>query len=383
MTALCQPEGAGFAEPPVATRPLLISNDWLANSYPNHGFPRITGFFLAQCNAASRSSCPQVPCLQTQTPFSISSPSSLAVLLALAALSLPCSFSRWPADFTSHFRSQQSRVKGGLLFRPPTLPSHRYLIPLAAACFPSLPPRPCDSEPLPPFHPRGKPCSFRGSYRPYYSPDPCHLQLANNSGNSSSPTAAHVGHNSGVVFSKLFMASGERIKTHEFQSKQALRLVIISNSNSLPGFVLTLPARISPLEFCLVDVPCSLWARRPPPSWWHSSCDAPFGHAGYPSRLRLWMLMAVICLASATFWRSHVLLQAHVHRRALRRRRAPRFVDTAFLLTYGIACVAQHGQLRAASPTSNCSYLRAFASSVSLPKFLFCFSLHQTLYHRP
>ncbi|KAI9453564.1 hypothetical protein BJY52DRAFT_1214103 [Lactarius psammicola] len=91
-----------------------------------------------------------------------------------------------------------------------------------------------------------------------HTPDPCRSQRASSdSDSSSSPTAAFVDHDSGVVFSGLFTASGECITTHEFQSKPhrvlapTLCLIIPNsgtNSSKLPGFALTVPSPISPTQ---------------------------------------------------------------------------------------------------------------------------------------
>ena len=106
-----------------------------------------------------------------------------------------------------------------------------------------------------------------------HTPDPCRSQLTFNSSNaseSSSSTSAFMDHNSGVVFCSLYTASGERITTHEFQSKRhrvlapTLRLVIPSggsSSSSLPGFALTLPSPISPTQY--LSSPVFLPAPRP------------------------------------------------------------------------------------------------------------------------
>ncbi|KAI9444573.1 hypothetical protein H4582DRAFT_1909837 [Lactarius indigo] len=74
----------------------------------------------------------------------------------------------------------------------------------------------------------------------------------------SRPPVAFVDHDSGVVISNLYTASGERITTQEFQSKPhrvlapTLYLVIPSNTSTaaaatavLPNFALTLPSPIS------------------------------------------------------------------------------------------------------------------------------------------
>ncbi|KAH9041401.1 hypothetical protein EDB85DRAFT_1923065 [Lactarius pseudohatsudake] len=88
-----------------------------------------------------------------------------------------------------------------------------------------------------------------------HTPDPCLSQLASSSSQSSQLSAvAFVDHDSGVVISSLYTASGERITTHEFQSKShrvlapTLYLVIPSTSTGstgLPNFALTLPSPIS------------------------------------------------------------------------------------------------------------------------------------------
>ena len=91
-----------------------------------------------------------------------------------------------------------------------------------------------------------------------HTPDPRRSQLAPSSSeplSSESSTVAIVDYDSGVVFSGLYTASGERITTHEFQTKPhrvlapTLFLVIPdsnTSSSSLPSFALTVPSPISP-----------------------------------------------------------------------------------------------------------------------------------------
>ncbi|KAH9024408.1 hypothetical protein EDB84DRAFT_1506745 [Lactarius hengduanensis] len=104
-----------------------------------------------------------------------------------------------------------------------------------------------------------------------HTPDPCRSQLASSSSNSSQLSAvAFVDHDSGVVISSLYTASGERITTHEFQSKPrrvlapTLYLVIPSTSTGstgLPNFALTLPSPISPTSSPVLLPPPSPFTR--------------------------------------------------------------------------------------------------------------------------
>ncbi|KAH9070778.1 hypothetical protein EDB83DRAFT_2550918 [Lactarius deliciosus] len=104
-----------------------------------------------------------------------------------------------------------------------------------------------------------------------HTPDPCRSQLASSSSNSSQLSAvAFVDHDSGVVISSLYTASGERITTHEFQSKPhrglapTLYLVIPSTSTGstgLPNFALTLPSPISSTSSPILLPPFSPFTR--------------------------------------------------------------------------------------------------------------------------
>ncbi|KAH9058297.1 hypothetical protein EDB87DRAFT_1823162 [Lactarius vividus] len=104
-----------------------------------------------------------------------------------------------------------------------------------------------------------------------HTPDPCRSQLASSSSNSSQlSAAAFVDHDSGVVISSLYTASGERITTQEFQSKShrvlapTLYLVIPSTSTGstgFPNFALTVPSPISSTSSPVLLPPVSPFTR--------------------------------------------------------------------------------------------------------------------------